>query len=336
MAGRFEHITFLVTDDLPKIAAEFNELFGMNWVLTRNDVLGRYLAVSESGLVLAQDIDPTNPAVNSARSFEQYLCALEVKVPDLAFYHKRMLTHGAEPYSEMRAKAGYHQFSYLKESFHNLPMVVNTYPSESILQSTGSETPVGNGDLVWKWLNGSQPWSSGGKDYSPLAEIIPAKGDSKVVRVTLDASGRFADLVDDFRTIFDMVFTIVTDRRLGLRMALSDQGYQFCENLEVSNPSPLARNFGRGLIAGVEIKVADMVATDKRLAAKRVRRICEVNAAGGYRAFYYDSGDFHDIPLVVSECDQSDYLEAIDPNLLRDPETYVTDVRWAPGHSLSG
>ena len=324
--GKFEHVSFMVKD-LREAAQDFNDIFGIHWILMRNDHLGQYLGASDNGLVLSQEIDPENPT--TAILYEKYLTAIEVKVPDLDLYHQKVQALGATPYLEMHSIGGFHEFIYDKDSFHQFPLVVNSYPSDSLLESTGSETPEGHSNVVWNWFPGHSGWNAKGQDYSRLSDVISGTGDCHVVRVALFVPSNFERVVDDFTRGFDMEFTVVTSTKLGLRIALSDQGYQFCETLDASTPSPLVQNFGENLVAAVEIRGKDMDEVDTRLLAKGVKKICEFRCQWGYRAYYYDSSAFHNIPLLIAESVQQGFLQAIQPGLAQNPQNCGVDIKWS-------
>src|SRR3990172_71158 len=96
MGSKVAQVAFNVPD-VRKAAQDFNDIFGIGWVLLQNQELGENIAVSDAGLVLSENIDPRNPSSFASNWGANLLTALEIKVPDRDEVHGRLLARGVRP-----------------------------------------------------------------------------------------------------------------------------------------------------------------------------------------------------------------------------------------------
>ena len=331
MGNKLDHVAFNVPD-VRKAATDFNKAFGIGSVLVFNEPLGLYIAVSDVGLVLSEEIDPKeNPSPVRKAWCNNFVTAIEVKVPDRDAVHEKMLARGVKPIFEMYSAFGFREWYYSGDNFYGFPAVVNEYPSESIIQAVDedlSDSPEEYGaEITWNWEAGWEGWSRKGKDYPDLADNIEATSDSRIGSVVLNVPGQVDAIAKDFHDLFDMDFITVKDEALGLRIALGDAGYAFCEPL---GSSKIEDNFGAGVLGGLEIKVSDIEEADKKLQEMGVKPVYERNAPGGLRERYYEKDRFSGIPLLVRQYGES-LLESLAPGLAGDPGKYPSEVNWLRG-----
>lgn len=328
MANKLDHVAFNVPD-VRKAAEDFNKAFGIGSVLVFNEPLGLYIAVSDIGLVLSQEIDPVNNPSSVKKAWNNdFVTAIEIKVPDRDAVHEKMLAHGVKPIFEMYSNYGFREWFYSGENFYGFPSVVTEYASESIIEAVDSdlsESPEEYGmELTWNWEPGWEGWSRKGNDYPDLADNIPATSDSRVGSVVLNVPGNVEAMSGDFNKLFGMDFITVTDNALGIRLAIGNDGYAFAEP---AGSSKIESNFGADVLQALEIKVSDLDAADKNLQSMGVKPIYERSTPGGLRERYYEKSNLSGIPVLVRHYD-GPLLDAIAPGLKADPGKYPSEVKW--------
>lgn len=333
MTNRLAQVAFNVPD-VRKAAQDFNDIFGIGWVLLQHPQLGENIAVSDVGIVLSEHIDPANPSPLSPNFAGDFLTAVEIKVPDRDAVHEKMLKRGVKPVFELWTPGGLREFVYDRTNFFNLPMVVTEYAQESFVKAIDENLEASPEDyaIEMRWEPPYADWDPKGKTYPEFAGTIPATTDWRVAQVAFNVPGQLDEAIDAFNDIFGIEFVKVKQENLGEWVAVSDAGMVLSENLDESNPSPIAGNWGGNVVTALEIKVPDRDATHENLLAKGVKPIFELWTPGGLREYYYDNKNFHDIPLVVTEYAQESFVKAIDENLDANPEEYAIQMKWEPGY----
>lgn len=331
MANKLDHVG-LGVPDVRTAARDLSDVFGIGSVLVFNEPLGLYIAVTDIGLVLSNEIDPKeNPSPVRDVWAKRLVHAVEVKVPDRDEVHARMLKRGINWIFEMYAKEGFREFFYASENFYGFPTVVVEYPTESMMASVDSGlegAPEGYGQtLVWKWAPGWQGWSRKGKTYPDLADNIPSTSDARVGLCALVVPGQLDAAANDFDKLFDMPMVKVKDEALGLRIAIADGGYLLFENLDERKPSRIAPNFGEGVLGAMGIRTSDLDGVVARMKAKGVKPIFEMNTSGGLRAVYFEK-TFHGLPMMALTYKGDSLLDAFGSGLAKDPGKYSSKITW--------
>ncbi len=330
MANKLDHVAFNVPD-VRKAAEDFSKVFGIGSVLVFNEPLGLYIAVTDIGLVLSAEIDPVdNPSPIRDEWANDLITAIEVKVPDRDEVHRLMLDRGKSQIFEMYAPLGFREFFYGKDSFYGFPTVVTEYPTESLIAAVDADltdTPEDYGQqLIWKWAEGHEGWSSRGKEYPGLADNIPATSEARVGLCAL-ATDQFAAAARDFGELFGMPMVTVEDPALGLRIAIADGGYLLYDHLDPERPSRISANYGGGVLGALGIRTDDLDGCVERMAEAGTKPIYRMSTPGGLRAVYFEK-NFHGLPILALSYEGDSLLDAFGPKLREDPASYRSTIDW--------
>lgn len=331
MANKLDHVG-LGVPDVRRAAKDLNEVFGIGSVLIFNEPLGLYIAVTDIGLVLSNEVDPqNNPSPVRDIWAKRLVHAVEVKVPDRDEVHTRMLKRGIDWVFEMYAEEGFREYFYDSKNFYGFPTVVVEYPTESMMASVDSgleDSPEDYGQtLIWRWAPGYEGWSRRGNSYANLADNIPATSDARVGLCALVVPGQLDAAAEDFDKLFDMPMVKVRDEALGLRIAIADGGYLLLENIDEKKPSKISSNFGEGVLGAMGIRTSDLDGVVARMKAKGVRPIFEMKTPGGLRAVYFEK-TFHGLPMLALSYEGDSLLKAFGPDLETDPGSYSANITW--------
>lgn len=137
--------------------------------------------------------------------------------------------------------------------------------------------------------------------------------------------------VADFAELFGMQFEITDVESIGVRVAICNQGVEL---VEIRGAAPkLVEKYAGGMLAGFSLNVPDIELVRRKLLARGVEFINEVQA-NDLTEIYCDKDTFHGLPLIVAQYEGS-FLEALHgPGGM--PEDYAPKVTWhkpefAPG-----
>jgi hypothetical protein len=157
---RLAQAAFNVPGKLDQAIEDFYEIFGIEFVKVRQDNIGEWVAVSDAGLVLSENIDDNNPSPIQDNFGGGLLTAFEVKVPDRDATDAKLAEMNVRPIFELWTPGGLREFYYDKTNFHDIPLVVTEYATDSFVEAIDKsieENPEAYAVNI-KWAEGYQDW----------------------------------------------------------------------------------------------------------------------------------------------------------------------------------
>lgn len=312
-----------------KAVKDINDVFGIGFVVLKNEDLGEIIAVSDAGLVLSESIDAANPSPLKPNWGKDLVTALEVRVDDLDSVHEKLTKRGVKPVYYLSTPGGMREWYYEKDNFYGVPLTITQHKQDSWLASI-DESLVGKPQeysVNIEWQGKWKPWKAqGGK--TEILKVVPATTDNRMAQCAINFPHNLDNALKDFDEILGIGAVRIQNQDLGLDIGVSDGGIVLSENLDHSNPSPITKCWGKELLTAVEIKVPDLDPVDEKLLKLGARRSYYLDTPGGLREWYYESGGFHGIPLTVTQYPQESFIEAIDKNIEENPESYAVRIIW--------
>ncbi len=318
--------------DLDKAVRDYNDVFGIGFVVLRNEDLGLNIAVSDAGIVLSQSIDPANPSPLQRNWGKDLVTAMEVHVDDLDTVHEKLTRRGVKPVYFMETPGGMREWYYDSCTFYGIPLTATQHSQESWMESIDTNLTGKPEDYSVRidWQGDWKPW----KAQSGKTEIIrevKATTDNKMAQVAFNFPHHLDEAGRDFEEILGIGGPRIVNHDLGLDIIVTDGGLVLSENLDHDNPSPIRGCWGKELITALEIKVPDLDPVDDKLRALGVKRSYYLDTPGGLREWYYES-QFYGVPLTVTQYAQDSFIEAIDKNIEDNPDAYAVRILWEPGY----
>jgi len=157
---RVAQVAFNVSGKLDAAIKDFEEIFGFSFVKVRQDNLGEWVAVSDGGIVLSEMFDESNPSQIAGNFGGGIVTALEIKVPNRDEVDRQARAKGIQPIFELWTPGGLREFYYDKTNFHDIPLVVTEYATDSFIEAIDENLEASPDDyaIQMRWEPGYSDW----------------------------------------------------------------------------------------------------------------------------------------------------------------------------------